>query len=194
MKKKKIIITLVILFIVILLTPIKIQYKDGGTIEYKSLTYKIIKWNRLDDYYENGIKTGTEIHFFPDNFKPIDYFVEVRPPRFSLLYNDKLYLSQVLSHCWQNDYNAVCRDTIGPIEINYKEVLEVNKNDILHYGVFLPFRSIKLYDENGVIYDIEYSNEEEIIKVPDKKGIFFLVFSYKCKEGNVSYSFKININ
>ena len=195
MKKKKIIIIVSMIFLIILLVPIKLQYKDGGTIEYKSLTYKIIKWHRLDEYYENGLKTGTEIHFFPNNFKPIDYFDEVKPPRLSLIYNDKIFLSQVLSYCWKNEYNAVCADTLGPTNINYKEVIEVNKNDEIHYGTFIPITSIKLYDENGVVdYDIEFSNDDKIIKVPDIAGIYFLQFYYKCPDGNVSYAFKININ
>ena len=67
MKKKKVIIIAVLLLIVLVI-PVKLHYKDGGTIEYKSLTYKIIKWHRLDDYYDTGYKTGTEIHFFPNNF------------------------------------------------------------------------------------------------------------------------------
>ena len=104
MEKKRIINIAVVLFLIILLVPIKFQYIDGGTIEYRSVIYKIIKWHRLDEYYDNGLKTGTEIHFFPNNFKPIDYFVEVKPPRFSLMYKDKIFYSQVLSYCWKNKY------------------------------------------------------------------------------------------
>ena len=42
--KKKIIITLVLL---LLLFPIPMKLKDGGTIEYKALVYKISKVKRL---------------------------------------------------------------------------------------------------------------------------------------------------
>ena len=195
MKKKNIIIIVSILVLIILLVPIKFQYKDGGTIEYRSLIYKIIKWHRLDEYYENGLKIGTEIHFFPNNLKPIDYFDEVKPPRFSLIYIDELFYSQVLSYCWKNEYNSVCADTLGPTDINYKEVINVNKNDEFHYGTFIPITSIKLYDENGIFdYDIEFSNDDEIIRVPDISGVYFLQIYYKSLEGNVSYAFKININ
>jgi len=100
MKKKKIIVIILIIFLFVLVVPIKFQYFDGGTIEYRSLIYKIIKWHRIDDYYENGILN----------------------------------------------------------------------------------------------YNIEFSNADEIIKVPNISGIYYLQFYYKCLEGDVSYAFKINIS
>ena len=45
--KKKIIITLVVIMLLILLFPIRNQLKDGGTVEYKALVYKISKVKRL---------------------------------------------------------------------------------------------------------------------------------------------------
>ena len=59
MKEKKIIIIVLILLLIILVIPVKLHHKDGGTIEYKSLTYKIIKWHRLDEYYDNGYMQAT---------------------------------------------------------------------------------------------------------------------------------------
>lgn len=45
--KKKVIIISVILALLILLFPIKNQLKDGGTVEYKALVYRVSKVNRL---------------------------------------------------------------------------------------------------------------------------------------------------
>lgn len=44
-------------------------YKDGGTREYTTLSYKIVDWNRLtgDSTYDK-----TKVYFFPNNFKSID--------------------------------------------------------------------------------------------------------------------------
>ena len=44
MKKKAIMVVIILL---ILLFPIKYQLKDGGTVEYKSLLYKVSKVNSL---------------------------------------------------------------------------------------------------------------------------------------------------
>ena len=44
---KKIIIALVVIILLVLLFPIRNQLKDGGTVEYKALIYKISKVKRL---------------------------------------------------------------------------------------------------------------------------------------------------
>lgn len=45
--KKHITVIITILIILVLMFPIRTQLKDGGTVEYKSLTYKISKVQRL---------------------------------------------------------------------------------------------------------------------------------------------------
>ncbi len=45
--KKKVIIISVILLLLILLFPIKNHLKDGGTVEYKAILYKVSKVKRL---------------------------------------------------------------------------------------------------------------------------------------------------
>ncbi|XCP85523.1 hypothetical protein ABXS75_01595 [Roseburia hominis] len=45
--KKKLAIVVIIIILLILLFPIRHQLKDGGTVEYKSLSYKISKVHSL---------------------------------------------------------------------------------------------------------------------------------------------------
>lgn len=45
--KKKIIIVAIVVILLIFLFPIRNQLKDGGTVEYKALLYKISKVKRL---------------------------------------------------------------------------------------------------------------------------------------------------
>ena len=190
--RKKIIIILIVFLILIF--PIRLQYKDGGTIEYRSLTYRIIKWHALDDYYESGFKTGTDFYLFPNNFKSIDYFYDVKPPRFPLMYNNEIYLSNVLSYCWHNSYKAICVDTLGPTDIKYNKTINVEPATMLKYGIAMDISEIELFNKDGVVdYKVEYDNENEYIKVPDLIGEYYLLIHYKCSEGSVGYSFKINI-
>ena len=65
MKKKIIIIVYVVLLV--MLIPIKTHLKDGGTIQYKSILYKINKVHRL---IVNGFDIGTEIEIL--GFKVFD--------------------------------------------------------------------------------------------------------------------------
>ena len=79
MKYKRIII---IILLCILFIPIPLgQYRDGGTKVYGSLTYKIVKWNRLLPV-ENNVEridmyTKTSIYLLPNNFKSIDELWEL---------------------------------------------------------------------------------------------------------------------
>lgn len=84
--KIKLLIIVTITILVILLFPIRTIYKDGGTKVYSAILYKVIVWNEVNDNYESGYKTGTEFHFFPNNFKSIDYYRDKE-----ILYNQYTY-------------------------------------------------------------------------------------------------------
>lgn len=47
MKNKKLLIVSAIIVVVILLTPIRMNLKDGGSVRYKSLVYEITKIHQL---------------------------------------------------------------------------------------------------------------------------------------------------
>lgn len=62
--KKKIIIVVIIAVLLILLVPIPMHLKDGGTVEYKALTYKISKVHRLTGHLEKEYEDGIIIEIF----------------------------------------------------------------------------------------------------------------------------------
>lgn len=66
MKKKKLATFLVIAIIVVLLFPIRMNLKDGGSVRYKSLVYEITKIHQFSPDLD-GVKpyvVGLEINFF----------------------------------------------------------------------------------------------------------------------------------
>lgn len=67
MKRKTSIFIISIIFLVVLLIPIKNVYKDGGTITYSAALYKVVKWHKINVTIEGGYKTGTEVFVFPKN-------------------------------------------------------------------------------------------------------------------------------
>ncbi len=73
MKRKTLIIIFAVIALLFILTvPFKTgTYKDGGTKTYTSLTYKVVKWNKL---YRAGADkySKTKLYLFPNNFKDID--------------------------------------------------------------------------------------------------------------------------
>jgi len=55
LKRKKTIIIAIIFLLVVLLTPIRMNLKDGGSVRYKSLVYEVTKIHQLAPEVE-GVK------------------------------------------------------------------------------------------------------------------------------------------
>ena len=77
--KKLLVINLIsTVILLILFLPIKFQYRDGGTVDYRALTYRVIDWNKLNNdgtYYK-----ARDVIFFPNNFHSIEYYELVELP------------------------------------------------------------------------------------------------------------------
>jgi len=78
LKTKKINIVIIVLVVIFLicLIPIKAKRKDGGTVEYAAVLYKVIVWNQIyNDPDSDEIKyhTGTNVYIFPFNFGQKDW-------------------------------------------------------------------------------------------------------------------------
>ena len=68
MKRKAIITRISMICLIALLFPLITVYKDGGTITYSAVLYKVVKWHKMNDTIEGGYKTGTEVLIFPNNY------------------------------------------------------------------------------------------------------------------------------
>ncbi len=55
---KKLLILGGMIVLLVLLIPIPYHLKDGGTVVYKAITYKVLKVHRLDEDSETGYKDG----------------------------------------------------------------------------------------------------------------------------------------
>ncbi len=58
MKKKVIMVIMIIVILLVLFVPIPMYLNDGGTVEYKALTYKISKVHRIVEDLEKGYEDG----------------------------------------------------------------------------------------------------------------------------------------
>ncbi len=76
--KKVWIPVVVLVLLAVLFVPVPLgTINDGGTRVYAALTYKVVKWNRLDDLVR---VRRTEVYWFPNNFKSIDALWEMGQP------------------------------------------------------------------------------------------------------------------
>ena len=60
--KKTIIITICVLLAIVLLVPIPLRLKDGGTVVYRAVLYSIEDVHRLDHNSESGYIEGIVIN------------------------------------------------------------------------------------------------------------------------------------
>lgn len=56
--KKKVIIAIAILLAVVLLCPIPMRLKDGGTVKYQAILYSVSDVHRLSPSAEGGYEEG----------------------------------------------------------------------------------------------------------------------------------------
>ena len=59
-KTAKVLRVVAVLFLILGLIPIKLHYKDGGSVCYKAVLYEVTKWHQLSDDLD-GHKDGLQI-------------------------------------------------------------------------------------------------------------------------------------
>ena len=193
--KKKIIIIAICFIIVLLLLPMKYQYKDGGTKEYKAVLYNVIKWHSLDNNYDDGYKTGTEVHFFPANLRRIDYYMNTEPYRLELFYNKEKYYASTLDYEWCNEYdNCTTREVLLVKDVDFDDAIKVKEDEILNYFAYAEIKNIVVYKgtlDNMYTQNIEYTSE--YIKTPNEKGDYVYILNCKNDKNTVNYLFKLKV-
>ena len=198
-KKIKLLVFLVILFI--LFFPIKIQYLDGGTKEYKAFAYRIIKWHRLKNY--GRIKKETSIILFPNNFHSLEYYDDdVEPPVLEVYtkgVNSKSILCEIGTYNWtknvDNEKISSLAIAVDPINFKYKEHFTITNVEKIYLSGISPISDIKIQslENKDFIYDkiYNYAGYFEFNQLPS--GTYIITFKYSHSEGYAYYSFKINI-
>jgi len=77
MKKKIASAAAILIVLAVLLFPIKTQFREGGTTFYTAILYRVISWHAIISADE--MKTGTEVHFIPNNFHDYAYYFDRLP-------------------------------------------------------------------------------------------------------------------
>ncbi len=182
MKKK--IWTVILVVILFLVVPIPAgPYKDGGTKEYKAMTYRVIKWNKLLNIqytdldfpeFQHGCFHKTSVYWFPDNFESqrklydseiktildregyIDYFVLVNK-------------ENKLPDEWEDKLETVTiKNSLGDdveVEKRAYEAYSMLKEDLASEGIFVELDSARrsvaaqqrIWDDFTVKYGEEYT-------------------------------------
>lgn len=170
--KKKILIAVIVISLLVLLIPIPMRLKDGGTIEYKALIYTISKVHRLNHNSKSGYDNGLIIKIFgkemynnvSNNTKEI-YYKETEKNYSKTIDNISIELS--IPNNWH--YEEISQDEENDY---YKFALKLYKNEesknaVLYFynnpfGVCGTGRTTeKIYLNNGTEAVVGYYDNSE---------------------------------
>lgn len=67
-KHKSSIIIIAVILIILMLIPVKLAYKDGGTIKYQAVLWSVTKWRKILGVKQYYVATEVRILFFSFKF------------------------------------------------------------------------------------------------------------------------------
>lgn len=153
--KRKLIIGIITIILVILLMPIRYVLKDGGTIIYQSLVYKITSYHSLDDRYKTGYLEGTEFKFLgftiykdikkPDVIKEFMYTINTIETQ-NCNNKPKLYLKMFDKNIYTYCLDSIIID-MGNEKIELKDYIERNSNALEE--IINTLTMVEIYKDGG---------------------------------------------
>lgn len=200
--RSKLWIFVMIVILIILVFPIKKECNDGGTVEYSAILYKVINWNRMRIYEEN--KTGTEVHFFPNNFHSLEYYDDIRPEAVAFYGENGLVVANIGTYSWTKEVDGVNRmviaDTLGPLGMEYKNILKIYQGGSIKSDSLIPninkITTYKFYGHNAekIENQLKYDKETSKIDMDElDKGTYIIDLYVVDGYNTVSYSFKLEV-
>ncbi len=153
MKKKYLIIAVVIILVAILIIPIPSKLKDGGSIEYKSLTYKITKVHQLNNNSKNGYDDGIIIKIFG-----VQVFNNVLKAKYQILTKkiDNAIISMNIPESWK--YEDMPQNEADD---SVKYDIKLYKRDKNKFALFYFNKPIGLCGTGRTVREITLNNGEK---------------------------------
>ena len=191
--KKKITIISICFVVVLLLLPMKYQYKDGGTKEYRAVLYSVVIWHAIDNNYDGGYKTGLDFHFFPSNLRRIDYYKNNIPQRLELIYDGQRHFASTLDYKWCNEYdNCTEVEVLLTKDIGFEDAIKVKEDETIGLVSPAQIKNVVVYKgtlDNMYTQDIEHA--DDYIKTPNEKGDYVYILNCENGSNKVNYLFKL---
>lgn len=198
MKNKKIYIAIIIIVLIILLFPLKEKYYDGGSTEYKSLTYRLIKYHKITEELEEKYIEGIKLDIFKINVLNTIDEEKINPKILTISSNiNKISMSRGTNSIYFPELGiGIESDTISPLEFEYNESLISKKGEQLIIENLIPYQinNIEIYSSENkekLSFEIEYNEESQTIKAPENEGNYILILECQSSHIKSTYSFKL---
>ncbi len=201
MKKKRIIVIVILLVLLILITPIPMRLKDGGSIEYSAILYKLTKIHRLKIQSSTGYEDGWKLEILgipvfnnvkKDNYEPLEYTSSYdKGYYFDFNIAEKINSKKDISNIL-NKINRLPKDLVNKLN-SYDEEYFKTKDLILIYfpmGSGTPTSSLDRLNTKDNIEVIVTINDSGF-GTDDMSGHLYVIEIQKSDKNLVVYT-KIN--
>lgn len=210
--KDKLLITMtgvIIGILLILFVPIKFQYRDGGTTEYRAIAYRFFKWNRLMD--GGNHYNAEDLHWFPHNFHSFEYYTPVHSPKVTVSTNNQeIMCSKGMFH-WTKTVDGESIMTIADVfasavHWDYNDMLTIIDDNIVKINTSYSISNVKYaeYKEeyansdidtvNPEFIEINFNNENKSIDLTNlEAGTYIITFTIHNDKDYADYGFKVEI-
>lgn len=190
-KKKKIIIAIVILFIIMII-PIPFKLKDGGSVEYKAILYKVTKYHMLNPESTKGYDDGWQIKILGitiydkiNTYREAEHSITIRS-------NDKKIVAVTGSFCYKN---GLCIDKTDFQDFSYDVITSYYDNKLYIDNLEGSISSIEVFDystKKFIDTKVEFTNE--YIITPNISDMYIFRINAIFENKKIEYYFEIYIN
>lgn len=210
--KDKLLITMtgaIIGILLILFVPIKFQYIDGGTTEYRAIAYRFFKWNRLMD--DGNHYNAEDLHWFPNNFHSFEYYTPVHSPLVTVSTNNQEITCTKGTFQWTKTVDGESIMTIADVftsavHWDYNDMLTITDDNIVKINTPYYISNVKYteYKEEYInddydyvrpeFLDINYDSQNKFVDVSNlEKGTYIITFKIHNDKDYADYGFKVEV-
>lgn len=192
MKKKKIIIIVAIVLFVLMLIPIPMRLKDGGSIEYRAILYKYTKIHRLSEQSSTGYEDGWELKILGIYVGGEVNTYVLAEHKISIRSNDKIVDANTGSFCYNE---GTCLDKTDFQDFHYNVIASYYDNKLYLNNLDGSIKSTQLFDYSSKKFtDVKVKYTDEYIITPSISGIYIFKINAIYQGKSIEYYFMSEIS
>ena len=192
MNKKKIIIIVAIVVFVLMLIPIPMRLKDGGSIEYRAILYKYTKIHRLSERSTTGYEDGWELKILGIYVGGEVNTYVLAEHKISIRSNDKIVEANTGSFCYKE---GTCLDKTDFQDFHYNVIASYYDNKLYLNNLDGSIKSTQLFDYSSKKFtDVKVKYTDEYIITPSISGIYIFKINAIYQGKSIEYYFMSEIS
>jgi len=195
--------------LLILFVPIKFQYRDGGSVEYRAIAYRFFKWNKLMD--DGNHYNAENLHWFPNNFHSLEYYEPIHSPLVTVSTNDQEVTCTKGMFHWSKTVDGekimlIADVFTSPVHWNFNDMLTVTDDNIVKINTSYNVSNVKYaeYKEEYINDDydyvrpdfteINYDSQNKFVDVSNlETGAYIITFTIRNDKDYADYAFKVEV-